>query len=302
MYQDGYVVRREFLQKVKDAIFDIDIEGELNDFIFNRKCYGPSDYSLLPLLFLKLVALRKINHVHLERNIRFIVDKADIYFNLVQPQYHKEFVNQLSLLLLFLMQSDKLAIILSQNQLIQEILNFKLLNNYIIIYFAYIVFKEFESVYSQGKYLKYFRAKNLSIISNQLYILNNHIEQIEYLIYKDLKKLGCGLMVTKRVFQLSEKDRIELINLNHSIQSYEQFIAFITKQFYSDTCVIEHSVLKDWLINYSEQLIAWIEQRNRLWESINAQFEYNILTIPKIKNISYSIDAEKGVIIYCYEN
>ena len=83
MYQDGYVVRREFLQKVKDAIFDIDIEGELNDFIFNRKCYGPSDYSLLPLLFLKLVALRKINHVHLERNIRFIVDKADIYFNLV---------------------------------------------------------------------------------------------------------------------------------------------------------------------------------------------------------------------------
>lgn len=117
-----------------------------------------------------------------------------------------------------------------------------------------------------------------------------------------MKKLGCGLMVTKRVFQLSEKDRIELINLNHSIQSYEQFIAFITKQFYSDTCVIEHSVLKDWLTNYSEQLIAWIEQRNRLWESINAQFEYNILTIPKVKNISYSIDAEKGVIIYCYEN
>ena len=134
MYQDGYVTRREFLQKVKDAIFDIDIDEELNDFIFNRKCYGPSDYSLLPLLFLKLVALRKINHVHLEKNIRFIVDKADIYFNLVQPQYHKEFVNQLSLLLLFLMQSDKLAIILSQNQLIQEILNFKLLNNYIIIY------------------------------------------------------------------------------------------------------------------------------------------------------------------------
>ena len=83
MYQDGYVARREFLQKVKDAIFDIDIDGELNDFIFNRKCYGPSDYSLLPLLFLKLVALQKINHVHLERNIRFIVDKSDIYFNLV---------------------------------------------------------------------------------------------------------------------------------------------------------------------------------------------------------------------------
>ncbi len=188
MYQDGYVTRREFLQKVKNAIFDIDIDEELNDFIFNRKCYGPSDYSLLPLLFLKLVALRKINHVHLEKNIRFVVDKADIYFNLVQPQYHKEFVNQLSLLLLFLMQSDKLAIILSQNQLIQEILNFKLLNNYIIIYFAYIVFKEFESVYSQEKYLKYFRAKNLSIISNQLYILNNHIEQIEYLIYKDYEE------------------------------------------------------------------------------------------------------------------
>lgn len=188
MYQDGYVARREFLQKVKDVIFDIDIDGELTDFIFNRKCYGPSDYSLLPLLFLKLVALQKINHVHLERNIRFIVDKADIYFNLVQPQYHKEFVNQLSLLLLFLMQSDKLAIILSQNQLIQEILNFKLLNNYIIIYFAYIVFKEFESVYSQEKYLKYFRAKNLSVISNQLYILNNHIEQIEYLIYKDYEE------------------------------------------------------------------------------------------------------------------
>ena len=188
MYQDGYVTRREFLQKVKNAIFDIDINEELNDFIFNRKCQGPSDYSLLPLLFLKLVALRKINHVHLEKNIRFIVDKADIYFNLVQPQYHKEFVNQLSLLLLFLMQSDKLAIILSQNQLIQEILNFKLLNNYIIIYFAYIVFKEFESVYSQGKYLKYFRAKNLSIISNQLYILNNHIEQVEYLIYKDYEE------------------------------------------------------------------------------------------------------------------
>lgn len=188
MYQDGYVTRREFLQKVKDAIFDIDIDEELNDFIFNRKCYGPSDYSLLPLLFLKLVALRKINRVHLEKNIRFIVDKADIYFNLVQPQYHKEFVNQLSLLLLFLMQSDKLAIILSQNQLIQEILNFKLLNNYIIIYFAYIVFKEFESIYSQEKYLKYFRAKNLSIISNQLYILNNHIEQVEYLIYKDYEE------------------------------------------------------------------------------------------------------------------
>ena len=83
MYQDGYVARRGFLQKVKDAIFDIDIDEELNDFIFNRKCYGPSDYSLLPLLFLKLVALRKINHVHLEKNIRFIVDKADIYFNLV---------------------------------------------------------------------------------------------------------------------------------------------------------------------------------------------------------------------------
>lgn len=188
MYQDGYVTRREFLQKVKNAIFDIDIDEELNDFIFNRKCYGPSDYSLLPLLFLKLVALRKINRVHLEKNIRFIVDKADIYFNLVQPQYHKEFVNQLSLLLLFLMQSDKLAIILSQNQLIQEILNFKLLNNYIIIYFAYIVFKEFESIYSQEKYLKYFRAKNLSIISNQLYILNNHIEQVEYLIYKDYEE------------------------------------------------------------------------------------------------------------------
>ena len=86
------------------------------------------------------------------------------------------------------MQSDKLAIILSQNQLIQEILNFKLLNNYIIIYFAYIVFKEFESVYSQEKYLRYFRAKNLSIISNQLYILNNHIEQVEYLIYKDYEE------------------------------------------------------------------------------------------------------------------
>lgn len=109
-------------------------------------------------------------------------------------------------------------------------------------------------------------------------------------------------MVTKRIFQLNEKDRIELNDLNYKIQSYEQFIAFITKQFYSDTCVIEYSVLKDWLINYSEQLIAWIEQRNRLWESINAQFECNILTISEVKNVSYSIDAQKGVIIYCYED
>ena len=59
MYQDGYVARREFLQKVKDAIFDIDIDGELNNFIFNRKCYGPSDYYLFNLLFLKIVDLRK---------------------------------------------------------------------------------------------------------------------------------------------------------------------------------------------------------------------------------------------------
>lgn len=109
-------------------------------------------------------------------------------------------------------------------------------------------------------------------------------------------------MVIKRVFQLNEKDRVELNDLNYKIQSYEQFIAFITKQFYSDTCIIEHNVLKDWLTNYSEQLIAWIEQRSRLWESINAQFEYNILTIPKVKNVSYSIDAQKGVIIYCYED
>lgn len=109
-------------------------------------------------------------------------------------------------------------------------------------------------------------------------------------------------MVTKRVFQLSEKDRVELNNLNYKIQSYEQFIAFITKQFYSDTCVIEHNVLKDWLTSYSEQLIVWIEQRNRLWESVNAQFECNILTISNVKNISYSIDGEKGVIIYCYES
>ena len=32
MYQDGYVARREFLQKVKDAIFDIDIDED-EDFI-----------------------------------------------------------------------------------------------------------------------------------------------------------------------------------------------------------------------------------------------------------------------------
>ena len=36
MYQDGYVARREFLQKVKDAIFDIDIDGELNEEIFKN--------------------------------------------------------------------------------------------------------------------------------------------------------------------------------------------------------------------------------------------------------------------------
>nr|DAH19280.1 MAG TPA: hypothetical protein [Bacteriophage sp.] len=39
-----------------------------------------------------------------------------------------------------------------------------------------------------------------------------------------------------------------------------------------------------------------------MWESINAQFECNILTISNVKNISYSIDGEKGVIIYCYES
>lgn len=185
MYQDGYVARREFFKDVRNVAFDIDMENNLEDIFFDRRCEGPADYSFLIEFLLRIITLPQVNQVHLEENIRFIIDKMDISFNLVRPQYHKKFVNQLSSLILFLMKSDKLEIILSQNQFFQNIINMRLLNNYLIIYFAYIVFTEFESVYSQKEYLLYFKAKYITKIVSQLYILRNNIDWINRKITDD---------------------------------------------------------------------------------------------------------------------
>lgn len=107
-------------------------------------------------------------------------------------------------------------------------------------------------------------------------------------------------MEIKQSFQLCQKDKEKIQNLNFRIAAYEQFLSFLMNQIKYENA-ISIDTIKDWMTEYSDKLIGMREEYVRLQEKFNEQFEDNILTIPFVSNIRCELNSEKGTIDYTYE-
>lgn len=178
MYQDGYVNRRDFFNYAKAEIKKFSNSDLIDKFTYDFRCYYSSEYTVIFYFFFILQLLTIKDESRIKESIYNIVNYADICFEIVQPEYHDIFVEQMSDIMNFLVRDNKFTLIKNYDDNFRNLIKDKYLNNNFIIYFGRLAINEIESVAKIFNNINFFKAEDLSKMADATFLFDRNYDRV----------------------------------------------------------------------------------------------------------------------------